>query len=125
MTKTLKTQEAKSLAGKGKSEALHNEQRRNFEWSSDFLHEASAAGCLEAVQAQIAVPELVGEGTAMQGPRQMSEVQPPGGPDHQCSSLPAQPLRNPGGLELLQRGPTGRPRSRCQKDQRCRCHMGG
>lgn len=67
----LQTQAAKRLAAKEKLEALHNERRRNFECSKDLLDEASAAGCLEAVEAEIAELELVVERTEMQGQRQM------------------------------------------------------
>lgn len=67
----LQSQAAKRLAAKEKLEALHNERRRNFECGKDLLAEASAAGCLEAVEAEIATLEPLVEHAETQGQRQM------------------------------------------------------
>lgn len=56
---------------KEKLEALHNERRRNFECGEDLLAEASAAGCLEAVEAEIAALEPLVEQAETQGQQQM------------------------------------------------------
>ncbi|KAL3182452.1 hypothetical protein MRX96_007632 [Rhipicephalus microplus] len=123
----LQSQAAKRLAIKETLEDLHNKRRQNFERSQDLLDEACAAGGLEAVQADITNLGLVVERTEMQGPRQIiAELA-----ERLCrkcvhwedlnsvSYQPAQPLRYPGGQELLLLGPNGCPRSPCQKGQGC------
>nr|XP_037270622.1 kinesin-like protein KIF18B [Rhipicephalus microplus] len=67
----LQSQAAKHQTAKVKLEALDNKRRRNFECSKDLLNEESAAGCLQAVVAEIVKLELVVERTEMQGQRQM------------------------------------------------------
>ncbi|XP_050047757.1 uncharacterized protein [Dermacentor andersoni] len=67
----LQSQAAVRRDAKEKLEALHNERRRNFEFGEDLLAEASAAGCLEAVEAEIAVLEPLVEQAETQGQQQM------------------------------------------------------
>lgn len=67
----LQSQAAKRLAAKEKLEALDNDRRRNFEAGKDLLEEASAAGCLEAVEAEIAALEPLVEQAESRGQRQM------------------------------------------------------